>query len=70
MMATSSHLHPTSMSSAVGGNASLTAGSHIWFGSLEFIITEEGDDLDLVPSTNKPANFPSPRSTYDVVSMR
>jgi hypothetical protein len=40
------------------GNASLTLGSHIWFESLEFIITKEGDDLDLIPPTNKPANFP------------
>jgi hypothetical protein len=36
---------------------SLTSGSHIWFGSVEFISTKEGDDLDLVPPTNKPANF-------------
>jgi hypothetical protein len=42
------------------GNASLTQGSHICFGSLEFIITGEGDDLDLIPPTNKPANFPEP----------
>jgi hypothetical protein len=48
------------MSSAARGNATLTLGSHIWFGSLEFIITKEGDDLDLVPPTNKPANFPEP----------
>jgi hypothetical protein len=57
-MAASSHLHPTSMSSVARGNASLTLGSHIWFESLEFIITKEGDDLDLIPPTNKPANFP------------
>jgi hypothetical protein len=48
------------MSSAARGNASLTLGSHIWFGSLEFIITKEGDNLDLVPPTDKPANFPKP----------
>jgi hypothetical protein len=59
-MATSSHLHPTNMSSMARGNVSLTPGSHIWFGSLEFIITKEGDDLDLVPPINKPADFPKP----------
>jgi hypothetical protein len=59
-MATSSHLHPTSISSVARGNASLTPGSHIWFGSLEFIVTKEGDDRDLVPPTNKPTNFPKP----------
>jgi hypothetical protein len=48
------------MSLAARGNASLTPGSHIWFKSLEFIITKEGDDLDLVPPANKPANFLEP----------
>jgi hypothetical protein len=48
------------MSSAARGNASLTLGSHIWFGSLEFIIAGEGDNLDLVSPTDKPANFPEP----------
>jgi hypothetical protein len=48
------------MSSVTRGNASLTPDSHIWFGSLEFIITGEGDDLDLIPPTDKPANFPEP----------
>jgi hypothetical protein len=48
------------MSSTARGNASLTLGSHIWFGRLEFIITEEGDNLDLVPPTDKPTNFPEP----------
>jgi hypothetical protein len=48
------------MSSVARGNANLTLGSHIYFGSLEFIITGEGDDLDLIPPTNKPANFPKP----------
>jgi hypothetical protein len=59
-MATSSHFHPTSMSSPARGNASLAPGSHIWFGSLEFIIAKEGDDLNLVPPTNKPAHFLEP----------
>jgi hypothetical protein len=46
------------MSSAAEGNVNFTPGFHIWFGSLEFIITEEGHDLDLVPLTDKPASFP------------
>jgi hypothetical protein len=53
------------MSSAARGNTSLTLGSHIWFGSLKFIITREGDNLDLVQPINKPANFPEP-----VVNLR
>jgi hypothetical protein len=48
------------MSSAARGNVSLTLGSCIWFESLKFIITKEGDDLDLVPPTNKPADFLEP----------
>jgi hypothetical protein len=48
------------MSLVARGNVSLTPGSYIWFGSLELIITKEGDDLDLVPPTNKPADFPEP----------
>jgi hypothetical protein len=32
-------------------------GSHIWFGSLEFIVVREGYDLDLLPPTGKPASF-------------
>jgi hypothetical protein len=48
------------MSSATRGNANFTLGSHIRFGSLEFIITGEGDDLNLVPPTDKPASFPEP----------
>jgi hypothetical protein len=48
------------MSSAAGGNINFTLGSHIWFGSLEFIITGEGHDLDLIPPTDKPASFPEP----------
>jgi hypothetical protein len=59
-MATSSQPHPTSLSSATRGNTSITLGSHIWFWSLKFIITEEGDNLDLVPLANKPANFLKP----------
>jgi hypothetical protein len=48
------------MFSVARGNASLTPSSHIWFRSLEFIITKEDDDLDLVPPANKPTNFPKP----------
>jgi hypothetical protein len=59
-MATTSHLHPANTSLAARSNISLTPGSHIWFGSLEFIITKEGCDLDLIPPTNKPTRFPEP----------
>jgi hypothetical protein len=59
-MATLSYPHPMSMSSMAVGNANFTPGSHFWFGSLEFIITVEGNDLDLVPPTNKPTSFPEP----------
>jgi hypothetical protein len=59
-MATTSHLYPTNTSLAARGNVSLTPGSHIWFRSLEFIITGEGDDLDLVPPTGEPASFSEP----------
>jgi uncharacterized RmlC-like cupin family protein len=59
-MATTSHLHPMSTTQAARGNISLTSGSHIWFGSLEFIITKEGGDLDLVPPTDKPTHSPKP----------
>jgi hypothetical protein len=48
------------MSSAARGKVNFTPGSHIRFGSLEFIITEEGHDLDLIPPTDKPASFPEP----------
>jgi hypothetical protein len=60
-MATLPCLHLTIVSSVAGGNVNFTPGSHIWFGSLEFIITREGHDLDLIPSTNKSANFLEPR---------
>jgi hypothetical protein len=39
---------------------SFALGSHIWFGSLEFIVVGEGYDLDLLPPTGKPANFSEP----------
>jgi hypothetical protein len=33
-------------------------GSHIWFGSLEFVVIGKGYDLDLLPPTGELANFP------------
>jgi hypothetical protein len=33
-------------------------GSHIWFGSLEFIVVRKGYNLNLLPPTSEPANFP------------
>jgi hypothetical protein len=59
-MATLSHPRSTSIPSVARGNINFTPGSHIWFGSLEFIITGEGNDLNLVPPTDKPASFPEP----------
>jgi hypothetical protein len=36
-------------------------GSHIWFGSLEFIVVRgRGYHLDLLPLTSEPANFFEP----------
>jgi hypothetical protein len=32
-------------------------GSHIWYGSLEFVVVEKGYDLDLLPPTGEPASF-------------
>jgi hypothetical protein len=32
-------------------------GSHIRFGSLEFVIVREGYDLDVLPLTGEPASF-------------
>jgi hypothetical protein len=34
--------------------------SHIYFGSLEFVIVGEGYDLDLLPPTGEPASFSKP----------
>jgi hypothetical protein len=34
--------------------------SHIYFGSLEFVIVGEGYDLDLLPPTDEPASFSKP----------
>jgi hypothetical protein len=60
-MATASHLHLTNTSLAARGNISLTLGAHIWFGSLEFVITKEGGDLDLIPLTDKACTLPRAR---------
>jgi hypothetical protein len=35
-------------------------GSHIWFGSLEFVVVGEGYVLDVLPPTSEPANFSEP----------
>jgi hypothetical protein len=59
-MATLSRLYPTIKSSMAGGNVNFTPGSHIWFGSLEFIIIGEGHNLDLVPPNDKLASFLEP----------
>jgi hypothetical protein len=48
------------ISSVARGNIDFTSSSHIWFGSLEFIITWEGHDLDLIPPTDEPASLPKP----------
>jgi hypothetical protein len=34
--------------------------SHIWFGSLEFIVIGEGYNLDLLPPTHEPTSFSEP----------
>jgi hypothetical protein len=34
--------------------------SHIWFGSLEFVVVGEGYELDLLPPTGEPASFFEP----------
>jgi hypothetical protein len=39
---------------------SFAPGSHIWFGSLEFVVVGEGYDLDLLPLTDEPASFSEP----------
>jgi hypothetical protein len=43
-----------------GNNISFAPSSHIWFGSLEFIVIGEGYDLDLLPLTSEPASFSEP----------
>jgi hypothetical protein len=59
-MATLPCLHPTIISSVADGNVDFTLGSHIWFGSLKFVIIGEGHDLDLIPPTDESASFPEP----------
>jgi hypothetical protein len=41
----------------VRNDVNFALGSHIWFGSLEFVVVREGDDLDLLPPTDEPASF-------------
>jgi hypothetical protein len=43
-------------------------GSHIWFGSLEFIIIREGYDLDLLPLTGELASFSEPAANLRLCS--
>jgi hypothetical protein len=43
-------------------------GSHIWFGSLEFVIILKGYDLDLLSPTDEPANFPKPAANLRLCS--
>jgi hypothetical protein len=43
-----------------GNDINFASGSHIWFGSLEFVIVGEGYDLDLLPPTGEPASFSKP----------
>jgi hypothetical protein len=38
-------------------NINFALGSHIWFGSLEFVVVREGYDLDLLPPTDEPTSF-------------
>jgi hypothetical protein len=41
-------------------NINFAPGSHIWFGSLEFVVVGEGYDLDLLPLTSEPTSFSEP----------
>jgi hypothetical protein len=43
-----------------GNNINFSPGSHIWFGSLEFVVIGKGYDLYLLPPTGEPGNFPKP----------
>jgi hypothetical protein len=44
----------------VKNDINFALGSHIWFGSLEFVVVGEGYDLDLLPPTGEPASFSKP----------
>jgi hypothetical protein len=46
-----------------GNGINFSLGSHIWFGSLEFVVVGKGYDLDLLPPTSEPANFPEPAAS-------
>jgi hypothetical protein len=45
-----------------------SSGSHIWFGSLEFIIIGKGYDLDPLPPTGEPTNFLEPAANLRLCS--
>jgi hypothetical protein len=47
----------TTKSPMAGNDINFAPGSHIWFGSLEFIVIGEGYDLNLLPLTSEPASF-------------
>jgi hypothetical protein len=47
-------------SSMARNDINFALGSHIWFGSLEFVVVGEGYDLDLLPSTDDTASFSEP----------
>jgi hypothetical protein len=51
-----------------GNDINFSLGSHIWFGSLEFIVVRKGYNLDLLPLTNEPANFPEPAASLQLCS--
>jgi hypothetical protein len=51
-----------------GNDINFALVSHIWFGSLEFIIVREGYDLDLLPSIGKPASFSEPTANLRLCS--
>jgi hypothetical protein len=45
-------------SSMAGNGINFSPSSHIWFRSLEFVVIGKGYDLNLLPPTGEPANFP------------
>jgi hypothetical protein len=46
--------------SDAGNNINFAPGSHIWFGSLDFVVVGKGYDLNLLPSTGEPTTFFEP----------
>jgi hypothetical protein len=45
-------------SSMAGNGINFSPSSHIWFRSLESVVIGKGYNLDLLPPTGEPANFP------------